>query len=136
MPDVGRLPAPNRSVLTLVFLTSTRYSNNMENSNLSKIKPKLRTEGAVSGNFGRPKVKVRPGTLDLTKEILTRDNLRIPPRDAAYERLVEAYNKTTDARLKKGLWDLIKVRRATLTPHKPAPVSKVETIWDEIRETR
>ena len=114
-------------------MTHNRY---MENSNLSKIKPKLRTSGIHSGNFGKPKVQAKRDTLDLTKEILTRDNLRIPDRDDAYERLVEAYNKTTDARLKRGLWDLIKVRRATLTPHKPAPVSKVETIWDEIRATR
>ena len=134
MPDVGRLPALFGSVPTLVFLTSIRYSNNMENSN--RIKPKLRTEGVHTGNFGAARVQVRPGTLDLTKEILTRDNLRIPNRDDAYERLVEAYNTTTDVRLKRGLWDLIKVRRATLTPHKPAPVSKMETIWDEIRETR
>jgi hypothetical protein len=29
----------------------------MTDSNLSKIKPKLRTEGRVSGNFGKNKVK-------------------------------------------------------------------------------
>ena len=29
----------------------------MTNSNLSKIRPKLRTEGRVSGNFGKNKVK-------------------------------------------------------------------------------
>jgi len=108
----------------------------MENTNLSKIKTKLRTSGIHTGNFGAARVQARPGILDLTKEILTKDNLRIPNRDDAFERLVEAYNKTTDARLKRGLWDLIKVRRATLAPHKPAPVSKMETIWDEIRETR
>ena len=108
----------------------------MENTNLSKIKPQLRTTGAVTGNFGAQKIKVRPGTLDLTKEILTRDNLRIPDRDDAYERLVEAYNKTTDARLKRGLWDMLKQRKATLTAHCPAPTPRVETIWDEIRETR
>ena len=112
-------------------MTHNRY---MENIN--RIKPKLRTEGAVTGNFGRQKVQAKRETLDLTPEILTRDNLRIPPRDAAYERLVEAYNKTTDARLKRGLWDLIKQRRATVTARKPAPVVKVETVWDEIARTR
>jgi len=108
----------------------------MENSNLSKIKPKLRTEGVVSGNFGRPRVQARPGTLDLTPQILTRDNLRIPDRDAAYARLVEAYNTTTDARLKRGLWDMLKQRKATLTAHCPAPTPGVETVWDEIKNTR
>ena len=29
----------------------------MTNSNLSKIKPKLRTTGQVTGNFGRPKTR-------------------------------------------------------------------------------
>ena len=29
----------------------------MNDSNLSKIKPKLRTTGQVTGNFGRPKVR-------------------------------------------------------------------------------
>jgi hypothetical protein len=104
--------------------------------NINRIKPKLRTTGIHTGNFGAARVQARPGTLDLTKEILTRDNLRIPDRDAAFARLVEAYNTTTDERLKRGLWELLKQRKATLTPHKPAPVSKVETIWDEIRETR
>ena len=32
-------------------------SHNFATSNLSKIKPKLRTQGNVTGNFGRPKVK-------------------------------------------------------------------------------
>jgi hypothetical protein len=108
----------------------------MENTNLSKIKPQLRTTGAVTGNFGAQKIKVRPGTLDLTKEILTRDNLRIPDRDDAFERLVQAYNTTTDERLKRGLWEMLKQRKATLTPHKPAPTRKVETVWDEIARTR
>ena len=104
--------------------------------NLNRIKPKLRTTGAVTGNFGRQKVQAKRDTLDLTKEILTRDNLRIPNRDDAYERLVQAYNTTTDARLKRGLGDMLKQRRATLTAHKPAPTPKVETIWDEIARTR
>jgi hypothetical protein len=104
--------------------------------NLNRIKPQLRTTGALTGNFGATKIKVRPGTLDLTKEILTRDHLRIPNRDDAYERLVEAYNTTTDERLKRGLWEMLKQRKATLTPHKPAPVTKVETFWDEVKRTR
>ena len=90
----------------------------------------------LNGNFGAARIKGKPGELDLTKEILSKDNLRIPDRDEAFTRLVEAYNKTTDPRLKRGLWDLIKQRRATLAPRKPAPVVKVETIWDEIARTR
>jgi hypothetical protein len=76
----------------------------------------LRTTGTHTGNFGRAKVKGVPGQLDLTKEILTKDNLRIPNRDEAFTRLVEAYNKTTDRRLKATLWDMLKQRKATLQP--------------------
>ena len=108
----------------------------MENSNLNRIKTSLRTTGNHNGNWGAPKVQAKRDTLDLTPEILTRDNLRIPPRDAAYERLVEAYNKTTDARLKRGLWELLKQRKATITAHCPAPTPRVETVWDEIKLTR
>ena len=104
--------------------------------NINRIKPKLRTTGVANGNFGAARVQARPGTLDLSPEALSRDNLRIPNRDDAFTRLVEAYNKTTDARLKRGLWDLMKQRRATLAPRKAAPVVKVETIWDEIALTR
>jgi hypothetical protein len=37
----------------------------MTHSNLSKIKPKLRTTGQVSGNFGRPKSKAGSTLNDL-----------------------------------------------------------------------
>jgi hypothetical protein len=104
--------------------------------NLNRIRPQLRTSGIHNGNFGAARVQAKRDTLDLTPEILTRDNLRIPNRDEAFTRLVEAYNKTTDARLKRGLWDMLKQRKATITAHCPAPTPRVETIWDEIRETR
>jgi hypothetical protein len=76
----------------------------------------LRTTGTHTGNFGHAKVKGKPGELDLTKEILNRDNLRIPERDEAFTKLVEAYNKTQDPRLKKGLWEILRQRKATLQP--------------------
>jgi hypothetical protein len=76
----------------------------------------LRTTGTHTGNFGRAKCKGNPGELDLTKEILNKDNLRIPDRDEAFTRLVEAYNKTSDHRLKATLWDMLKQRKATLQP--------------------
>ena len=74
----------------------------------------LRTTGTHTGNFGRAKVQGNPGQLDLTKEILTKDNLRIPNRDDAFTRLVDAYNKTTDRRLKATLWEMLQKRKATL----------------------
>jgi len=76
----------------------------------------LRTTGTHTGNFGHAKVQGRPGELDLTNEILNKDDLRIPDRDEAFTKLVEAYNKTQDPRLKKGLWEILRQRKATLQP--------------------
>jgi len=70
----------------------------------------------LNGNFGAARIQGRPGELDLTKEILSKDNLRIPPRDEAFTRLVEAYNRASDPRLKATLWDMLKKRKATLQP--------------------
>jgi hypothetical protein len=97
----------------------------------------LRTTGRPTGNFGKAKVQGRPGELDLTKEILTKENLRIPDRDEVYARLVIAYNTTDDPRLKAGLWEILKKRIATVKPSKP-PVSfqQEETHWDIIKRTR
>ena len=74
----------------------------------------LRTTGTHTGNFGRARVKGKPGELDLTKEILSKENLRIPKPDVAFTRLVEAYNITTCPKLRAGLWEMLKRRKATL----------------------
>ena len=97
----------------------------------------LRTTGTHTGNFGKAKVQGRPGELDLTKEILTKDNLRIPDRDEVYARLVIAYNTTEDPRLKAGLWEILKKRIATVKPSKPpTQPAHTETHWDIIKRTR
>lgn len=97
----------------------------------------LRTTGVHTGNFGYAKVKGKPGELDLTKEILSKDDLRIPARDDAYNKLVVAYNTTTDPKLKEGLWDILKRRIATLQPvevkSNERPVSEY---WDMVKQTR
>ena len=97
----------------------------------------LRTSGRPTGNFGRAKCKGKPGELDLTKEILSKENLRIPSRDEAFTKLVLAYNTTTDARLKAGLWEILKRRQATLQPIEVKPnVATDKTHWDVIKLTR
>lgn len=97
----------------------------------------LRTTGTHTGNFGRAKVQGRPGDLDLTKEILNKENLHIPQRDEAFTKLVTAYNTTTDPKLKAGLWEILKRRRATLQPIKVKPsVATDTTHWDIIKLTR
>jgi hypothetical protein len=97
----------------------------------------LRTTGRPTGNFGRNKVQGKPGDLDLTKEILSRENLRIPQRDEAFTKLVEAYNTTDDARLKAGLWEILKRRKATLQPTEVKPNGIPDTThWDIVKLTR
>ena len=96
----------------------------------------LRTTGRPTGNFGRNKVQAKRESLDLTKEILKKDNLRIPDPDQAYAKLVEAYNATTDSKLQAGLWELLKRRKATLQPIEVKPTVCDRTHWDQIQLTR
>ena len=98
----------------------------------------LRTTGTHTGNFGKSKVKGKPGELDLTKEILSRETCHIPDRDEAFTRLVTAYNTTTDLKLKAGLWEMLKRRKATLQPiNVIAPRKKpASEYWDMVRNTR
>jgi len=97
----------------------------------------LRTTGRPSGNFGKPKVQGKRETLDLSKKTLRKDNLQIPDRDEAYAKLVEAYNLSTDPKLRATLWDMLKRRRATLQPIEVKPnVNPDRTHWDLIKLTR
>jgi len=79
---------------------------------MTKANHGLRTTGRPTGNFGRQKVQGKRETLDLTKEILNKKNLRIPNREEAIARLEEAYEKTTDPRLKKFLAEELAKKRA------------------------
>jgi hypothetical protein len=97
----------------------------------------LRTTGTHTGNFGRAKCKGKPGELDLTDDILNRENLKIPDRDEAFTQLVIAYNTTTDPKLKAGLWEILKRRRATLQQTKVKPNELPESpYWENIRRVR
>lgn len=97
----------------------------------------LRTTGVHTGNFGRQKVQGKRETLDLTKEILSRENLRIPPRDEAFTKLVTAYNTTTDLKLRAALWEMLRARKATLTPTKVKPHERPDSpYWENIRRVR
>lgn len=97
----------------------------------------LRTTGVHTGNFGRPKVQGRPGDLDLTGDILTRENLRIPRRDEAFTKLQEAYNTTTDPKLKAGLWEILKRRQAATRPVKVQSNQRpASEYWDRIKQVR
>jgi hypothetical protein len=90
-----------------------------------------------NGNYGAPKVQAKKESLDLTKEILSRDNLRIPNPDESFTRLCEAYNTTDDARLKAGLWEILKRRRATLQPIITRQNERPDSpYWENVRRVR
>ena len=97
----------------------------------------LRTTGTHTGNFGKSKVKGKPGELDLTKEILNKENLQIPNRDEAFTKLVIAYNTTSDPKLKASLWEILKRRKATLNPTVVKPNARPDSpYWENVRQTR
>lgn len=80
----------------------------MTYSNLSKIKPKLRTEGRVSGNFGRNKVKAGSSIqqLGMTKVKV----INITKKEDYLERLQSAYEKTNDPKMKEFIyWEIKKI---------------------------
>lgn len=75
-------------------------------SNLSKIKPKLRTEGRVSGNFGRNKVKAGSSiqSIGVTKVKV----VNVVKPDDYLNRLMEAFDKTDNVKLKNFLYTEIR----------------------------
>ena len=83
----------------------------MESTNLSKTKPALRTSGAVTGNFGKAKVKSGSTLNDVPAN--KRDSLGNFPRVEEYaDRLREAYSKTSDQKLRSFiLTELGKINR-------------------------
>ena len=78
----------------------------MTTSNLSKIKPKLRTEGRVSGNFGRNKVKAGSSIQQLG--VTNAKVVNITKQEDYLNRLREALEKTNDAKLKEFIYNEIK----------------------------
>jgi hypothetical protein len=75
-------------------------------SNLSKIKPKLRTEGRVSGNFG--KNKVRAGSILSEIGMTDAPVLKITTKDEYLNRMVTAYETTEDPKLKKFCYEEVR----------------------------
>ena len=68
----------------------------MTYSNLSKIKPKLRTTGQVSGNFGRPKSKAGSTLNDLGGSGSIGAS-----QDEYLNRLYNAFDSTTNKQLRQ-----------------------------------
>lgn len=86
----------------------------MTYSNLSKIKPKLRTTGRVSGNFGRN--KVRAGSTIMEIGMSNKETIKCATQDDYLNRLYVAFDETTDAKLKQFIYTEIRkihVQRGT-----------------------
>jgi hypothetical protein len=75
----------------------------MTYSNLSKIRPKLRTQGNITGNFGKPKAKAG-STLN---EIGGDGNIG-STQDEYLNRLWYAFDNTDDDKLKRFVYNEIK----------------------------
>jgi hypothetical protein len=78
----------------------------MTYSNLSKIKPKLRTSGRVSGNFGRNKVVSGSPISDLG--VTNVKMVKCSTKDEYLARLWYAFDNTDDAKLKQFVYTEIK----------------------------
>jgi hypothetical protein len=75
----------------------------MTDSNLSKIRPKLRTSGNVTGNFGRPKSRAGSSLNELG------GNGSIGVTQQNYlNRLYVAFDETDDVKLKRFIYQEIK----------------------------
>jgi hypothetical protein len=75
-------------------------------SNLSKIRPKLRTQGVVSGNFGRAKVKLGSSLKDIG--VTNAKVVKCTTQNDYLNRLYEAFDSTEDSKLKKFIYQEIR----------------------------
>ena len=78
----------------------------MTYSNLSKIKPKLRTSGRVSGNFGRNKVSSGSPLNDIG--VTNVKVVKCTTKTEYLSRLYYAFDNTTDTQLRKFLYQEIR----------------------------
>ena len=62
----------------------------MTTSNLSKIKPKLRTTGNITGNFGKTKVKAGSNLKDIG--FSEKDNIKVVRKSEYIDRLYKAFD--------------------------------------------
>jgi hypothetical protein len=83
-------------------------------SNLSKIKPKLRTKGNLTGNFGAPKSKAGSPLNELG--VTNSKVVKCTTQDEYLNRLYYAFDNTTDSKLRQFLYTEIRkihVQRGT-----------------------
>ena len=78
----------------------------MTTSNLSKIKPKLRTTGNITGNFGKTKVKAGSNLKDIG--FSEKENIKVVRKCEYIKRMYDAFEKTTDPKLKRFCYNEIR----------------------------
>ena len=102
------------------------------------MKPRVRSKREnLNGNFGAARVQGKRESLDLTKEILNREELRIPSREESFRRLREAYLKTKDPRLKSTLAEFLRVREAAIRVREEKPMMKPASgYWEMVKRLR
>lgn len=86
----------------------------MTYSNLSKIKPKLRTQGNITGNFGKQKVKAGSTLNELG--VTNAQTIKCATQDEYLNRLYYAFDNTDDKKLKQFIYTEIRnihVQRGT-----------------------
>ena len=80
--------------------------NSNHNSNLSKIKPKLRTQGRISGNFGRN--KVQSGSTLKEIGLTSKDHITITRQTDYIQRMYQVLDNTQDSKLQRFAYNEIK----------------------------
>ena len=78
----------------------------MTASNLSKIRPKLRTEGRVSGNFGKNKVKAGSSITGIG--VTTTKVVNITTPNEYLTKMYYVLDNATDSKMKQFAYDEIK----------------------------
>jgi hypothetical protein len=77
----------------------------MTYSNLSKIKPKFRTEGQITGNWGKSKVRTNGNSeLGLTGK----ENISITRKSDYINRMYQVLDTTTDRKIQQFAYDEIR----------------------------
>jgi len=67
-------------------------------SNLSKIKPKFRTTGNISGNFGKAKVKAGSSLNEIG--VSTKETINVTKRSDYIDRMISLFYNTEDRKMR------------------------------------
>ena len=78
----------------------------MTYSNLSKIRPKLRTSGNITGNFGKSKVKAGSTLNDIG--VSNAEVIKCTTQDEYLKRLYYAFDNTSEPKLRQFIYTEIK----------------------------